>query len=205
MPSPNDPIERPQDTGTSQDCHEEPPRSFAALPDPVWAAPSDNAPQLNGLERPPLPAASTSRSHDSGWPAIDHLPLTACISSPFRHLDQVPQNLLEGWAEAVADVCEYVDVAATEDEKTRALKWFLLLHDLLLRVPPRGGRRGHAAVAHRFAAWSEGNYAQLVRWWEADREAVRQPVEKVQEAQRSLEKALEYMSAGQIDAPCDYW
>ena len=69
-------------------------------------------------------------------------------------------------------------------------------------MPPRGGRRGHAAVAHRFKAWSEGPFAQVIKWWEADREAARRPIgSKIWVAQRSLDKALNYMSSGQMDAP----
>eukprot|EP00973_Karenia_brevis_P091861 12409509-Karenia_brevis.AAC.1 len=49
--------------------------------------------------------------------------------------------------------------AADDPTKDRMLKWLLILHDVLLRLPPRGGRRGRSAVAHRFAAWAVGDYA----------------------------------------------
>ena len=88
---------------------------FAALPEPEWIDSSVAGPQLCGRERPPLPAPSSNRSVDAGWPAIDHFPLTACLSSPFFHLDSILDNLIEGWAEAVADVYGLLDSAADEE------------------------------------------------------------------------------------------
>ena len=91
------------------------------------------------------------------WHLIDDVPLDACFLSP------LPEQFEEAWAVAGADVLYSFREAPCELSRDRALKWFLLLHDLLLRLPPRGGRRGRAAVAHRFTAWTEGDLHALLR------------------------------------------
>eukprot|EP00973_Karenia_brevis_P057545 8003594-Karenia_brevis.AAC.1 len=94
--------------------------------------------------------------------------------SPFMHLDKVPDQHVEAWALALGDVLRAWRDADDAVGQERMLKWLLIIHDLLLRLPPRGGRRGRSAVAHRFAAWASGDYAAVLRWWQTDR-AVAQP------------------------------
>ena len=110
------------------------------------------------------------------WEALDHVPIMSCFTSPFTHLDKVPLEHAEGWAHVWVDVMEHFEAAPDDAAVCRALKWLLVVHDLLLRLPPRGGRRGHDCVAQRFAAWQAGDKAKLVRWWEADRAATRHPL-----------------------------
>ena len=76
----------------------------------------------------------------------------------------------------------------------------MLLHDLLLRLPPRGGRRGRSLVAHRFAAWADGGMAALVRWWEADRAAVgcRSGASTRSAEERDVDRALFLISEGEL-------
>eukprot|EP00973_Karenia_brevis_P033107 4568626-Karenia_brevis.AAC.1 len=77
-----------------------------------------------------------------GWDAVDAVDLQDCATSPFGHYDDVPPSLSEAWACAMADVlCHFRD-ASTDAELRRASKWLLAIHDILLRLPSRGGRRG---------------------------------------------------------------
>lgn len=155
------------------------------------------------LERPEIPAAKPDRSSDSGWPALDHVPIPACATSPFAHLREVPEAHAEGWASAVADVMRYVEEASSEDELVRGLKRMLVLHEVLLRFPPRGGRQGHAHVAHRFDAWVRGDFEQLVRWWETDRSATHHPLRSgTRSEEQNIERALRLISEGQISRAC---
>ena len=54
----------------------------------------------------------------------------------------------------------------------RALKWHLVLHDMLLRGPfrsTRGGGRRVQILAQRFQAWRDGDRVRLMQWWRQDR------------------------------------
>ena len=106
---------------------------------------------------------------EEGWAAIDHVPFAALASSRFRHLDDVLDVHTEAWALANVDVLELWRSAENARDEERALKWLVALHDILLRLPPRGGRRGRAMVTHRFQAWAAGDKTALIKWWEADR------------------------------------
>ena len=127
--------------------------------------------------------------------------MASCLVSPFRHLEYVPFLHQEAWAIAVADVLRAWRAATNDDERERMLKWFVALHDILLRVPPRGGRRGRAAISHRFAAWAQGDFGMLVRWWLHDRAAVNQQPQSAStgaDAGRSVERALALLRDGHI-------
>ena len=106
---------------------------------------------------------------EEGWAAIDDVPFAALASSRFRHLDDVPDVHTEAWSLANVDVLEFWRSAENARDGKRALKWLVALHDILLRLPPRGGRRGRAMVTHRLQAWAAGDKTALIKWWEADR------------------------------------
>jgi hypothetical protein len=87
----------------------------------------------------------------------------------------IPKGLHAEWAEAFMDVLVKLEEARDDDERDRALRWQLLLHQILLRKPfgpsGRGGSRAHDVYRQRFAAWRNGEFGKLVRWWARDREA----------------------------------
>ena len=62
-------------------------------------------PPLTDATRPVLPAP-TPRTGANDWTAIDHLSVLDCFISPFRQLDDVPNDFTEAWALAEADVHE---------------------------------------------------------------------------------------------------
>ena len=87
--------EQNQHGGGEPGCNERPSQPLVAIPEPAWVT-SERRQEGSGRERPRLPAGNPVRSQDAGWPAVGHLPLTACIASPCIHLNKIPENLLEG-------------------------------------------------------------------------------------------------------------
>ena len=83
-----------------------------------------------------------------------------------------------------------------------ALKWLSALHDILLRLPPRGGRRGRNILEKRFQAWSDGDFASLVMWWMTDRTAahrrLRSETAEEDQTHRAALRALRLLSSGDI-------
>ena len=89
--------------------------------------------------------------------------------SPFAHHGSVPPLYQEAWAKALTDVITLYRDSQDDSGLVRSLKWLLILHDVLLRLPPRGGRRGRFVLSVRFAEWAEQDMQSLVGWWEHDR------------------------------------
>ena len=115
-------------------------------------------------------------------------------------LDKVPDLHVEAWAIALAEVIREWRDSQDDRHQERMLKCLVALHDILLRLPPRGGRRGRAAVSHRFSAWAQGDYVTLIRWWQADRAAARRPIyaSTFDAAERSVDNALKLLRSGHI-------
>ena len=109
-----------------------------------------------------------------GWEAIDRLTAFDCQECVFQLLDFIPSVFAEVWVEAVALVLrEWQDAGNDVVKRDRALKWWIVLPSVLLRKVGRGGRRGEWVFGARFAAWQEGCYGQLVKWWLIDKAKVR--------------------------------
>ena len=55
-------------------------------------------------------------------------------------------------------------------EIERSIKWYLCLHQILLRNDDghRGGRRALGAVTRRFLEWADGDYTKLLDDWLRD-------------------------------------
>ena len=108
-----------------------------------------------------------------GWAVIDCVLVEDILESPFSHVTQIDDALHEAWAHATVDVLEAVRDASGPAEGNpaldRALKWLLVYHDVLLRNPPRGGRRGAEVIPARFDAWRQGDFEALVVHWLRDR------------------------------------
>ena len=112
------------------------------------------------------------------WEAIEPFSIFDTIVSPMPHLNDVPDALRGDWARAHTEVFDYIAAAqAASDDLAleRGLKWYFVLHDILLRTPPRTSRTGgnRTVTDHvplRFAAWRRGDRRQLVEWLQRDRE-----------------------------------
>ena len=100
-----------------------------------------------------LPAATRNDDLDSadppgapvagGWDAIDNYTTLDCVVSPMGHLEDVPQALRADWARANVSVFEEIERAQEAQDEValeRGLKWYLVLHDVLLRGLQRGTR-----------------------------------------------------------------
>ena len=112
-----------------------------------------------------------------GRHAVDELEAETCMLGHFRMLPRVPGHLEAQWARAMADGFDAVveahrnvaaEVPGAAEDLDRALKWQLVLPQLLLRAPPRGGARGDAMVDSRFALYAEGRWRELVRLLKLD-------------------------------------
>ena len=131
-------------------------------------------PRLSGSLRGAPPAAvmhssagivdssiALTPSAEGGWASLDHVPVSACAVSTFRHLDDVPDSHAEAWALANVDVLEFWAQAEEAFEQVRGLKWILVLRDiLLLRLPPQeaAGRAELRLLTHGpVATWFFGD------------------------------------------------
>ena len=76
----------------------------------------------------------------------------------------------------------------------------MVAHGVLLRLPPRGGRRGCDQIAQRFAAWQAGDLCKLISWWERDRAAVRHPIrhQRTEDEGKIVERALRLIGEGDM-------
>ena len=77
-----------------------------------------------------------------GWHTIDQLGAWECYLSKFTTVEDVPAKHKNMWTRALATVLERMAAAESELERDRALKWFCILAQVLLRTPRRGGRMG---------------------------------------------------------------
>jgi len=85
----------------------------------------------------------------------------------------VPKHLREQWRHAWVTVLTWHKEAKTDStdrsaDTTRALKWFLLLPSLLLRLPRRGGKRGRAAMNERFEFFRNKRFDFLIATHQRD-------------------------------------
>ena len=87
-------------------------------------------------------------------------------------LQSVPVDFQVAWARAHVDVFQEwqrATAARDADAIDTALRWYLLLPDLLLRGRRRGGARGRTLIASRFDAWAQGRRTWLITELIADR------------------------------------
>ena len=68
----------------------------------------------------------------------------------------------------------------------------------MLRLPPRGRRRGRSQLSQRFAAWADGDHAKLLRWWEQDRQSARHPTHQRHDEAREVDRAIRLIREGEL-------
>ena len=164
--------------------------------------------RLPRFEQPHLPHANplpADHVHVAGeWDAIDNLSVLECAISPCSHLTTVPAGLEAAWARAHVDIFEFLGDAVDRGDDLsveRGLKWYLCIHDVLLRSIPRGGRRGSHLLDERFDQWRDGDRAALIRRLQLDRaRALRRSLDRQggPTADRVLHRALKLISEGQL-------
>ena len=119
---------------------------------------------------PPAP------TDENGWAAIDALAVAECSRSPACALSDVPREHRGDWAAAIADILELVTSAGDDaQQRTRGLKWLLVVSDLLLRKPQRGGARAirGGVIPRRFERWRERDLRFLLAQRATDHAAER--------------------------------
>ena len=121
---------------------------------------------------------------------MDHIPWERVLFNPFQTVEEIPWDLMAGQARAVATVLGAVKTARQARDRTAEVRWlkfWRLFGQIMLRVPPRGGRCGHGILPARFAALARGDFKLLVDWWANDLEHVR----KVQsQQQKDMDKLV---------------
>ena len=140
--------------------------------------------------------------------AMDEVPVIDCITSPFHHYRGVPSGLTTDWARVVSYVLDMIERATTDRVRERALKFYLCMHDVLLRCPLRGGRRGQVEIASRFQQWRDGYFDELIARWRQDRvtqleriAVARQRFQRLSADQRksaTVHMALELIEEGEL-------
>ena len=114
---------------------------------------------------------------------------------------EIPTELQEDVLGAMRDILKNMNDAmeGPEVEFERWYKLWELFPLLFLRMPPRGGRRGHGMIASRLDAHKQRNYDLLLDWYFSDREiAGRAPRgARSENRDRKLKQVLEHTKAGQ--------
>jgi hypothetical protein len=113
-------------------------------------------------------------------------------------LEDVPRELRQAWANAwvatLSRVREAMD-AGDEERAGLALRWVLILPQLLLRTRPRTAPSVPNYLNRRFRLFETGRYGSLLREWAAD--AVLTAAEAPQEgAQSKVSHAMRLLSKG---------
>ena len=111
-----------------------------------------------------------------GWARIDTLGVWECGLFSFRPLENVPIIHREKWARAMSIILRRLHAANTEEEETRALKWFLIAPQAFLREPRRGGKKGqsNSAISARFDCVVREDLGSVLALLQADKDVYRQ-------------------------------
>ena len=132
--------------------------------------------ELDAVERlpaePALRPAADAGSPTAAWAAIAKYSADEVSIAPFRALPDVPHNLRANWADTFVQVTSAVEDAiarGSDQERDDALKWRLILPQLMLRKKPQGVTRGRDYVARRFRQFAAGQYDVLLGEWHVDR------------------------------------
>jgi len=130
----------------------------------------------------PTQPQPTLPNEREGLSAIDHLSVETCfIGDGNNHID-IPSGLRGQWASAYSKIIQLVldefdhtnyDINnnnINSEETTRALKWFLIIHHILLSSPPRSGKSGQSVriIERRFQLLNQKKYGTLINLWERE-------------------------------------
>ena len=138
-----------------------------------------------------------------GKGAIDRISALDCLLCHVSLLRDVPMEFHEDWARAFTEVQDDLTIALDGGEPReieRSIKWYLCLHQVLLRLDDghRGGRRALAATTRRFLEWEDGDYAKLLRDWERDVRRCSTLVRPARDEARTVRYATKLVEAGAV-------
>ena len=107
------------------------------------------------------------------WSCIDKVGVWDTYLNHLHMSKDVPQPFHERWARAQLDVLQRVESALRDPDPLaleRAMKWFFLHHQLLLRTDNgRTGPRLERIMRRRFDLWETGQLDVLMNLWQQDR------------------------------------
>jgi len=125
---------------------------------------------------PLFPQAAEVRSPDNDWRQIDHLPTKSLFKSSGPLIINIPQKHTASYCIMKADIMHLYKAASSDEERDRALKWWVACDQLMLRPEQKSrgvGRSGYDTVDRRFQAYADGDFILLVSLFEKSREAAR--------------------------------
>ena len=91
-----------------------------------------------------MPPVAPVRSASHGIEQMDHIRWEDVYHSPFTTVEDIPAELQVEFARATATVLNSAMTARRQGDEPNATRWlkcWRLFGQLMLRVPPRGGRR----------------------------------------------------------------
>jgi hypothetical protein len=160
------------------------------------AADEANAAAARDRANPGMPPVAPARALSNGIEQMDHIPWERTLFNPFGTPEELPIDLEVEFCRAARTVIRgFLDAQAAGDETTqvRWLKFWRLFGQIMLRNPPRGGRRGYNVLPARFAAFSRGDFRVLVDWWEFDRAKLpTSPRQADRSRDKLVDKAVRY-------------
>ena len=138
-----------------------------------------------------------------GKGAIDRVSALECLLCHVSLSRDVPMQFHADWARAYTEVQDDLVLAldgGDAREIERAIKWYLCLHQILLRLEDghRGGRRGLAAMTRRFLEWADGDYAKLLRDWERDVQRCRTMDRPTRDEAQTVRYAVKLVEGGAV-------
>jgi hypothetical protein len=181
---------------------------------PTYAQAAEAAQQPGASEDPtlrrlqpqfPVPREVTGAAFDS-LAVLDNLTWDEVIAPcPFPTIKNVPPHVQGQLLDTMRKVLQHVSDAAigpdaNELEFERWSKLYFQFPALILRVPPRGGRRGANMIESRLDAYGRGDFASLLKWYRYDQEAALQaPRGRRQETrEQKLRRVLAHTKVGQF-------
>ena len=139
----------------------------------------DNGERTSEVEDPPvqMPATATAAGRErdgNGWKDIDEISVWDCALNTMTLLKELRgRRVQEGWTKAFGDTLRQIlsAIHCNDDiARDRALKWFLLLPQLITRCRfGPGHARTRKQVIKRLEAWAQHDYRGLLTHWLRDR------------------------------------
>ena len=119
----------------------------------------------------------------------------------------IPNSLQDEGTEAWNDAHMQRQLAVTEEERDRALKWIMWLPQGLLHAPRRGGKSGarqyRELLARRFVMWRQRDMLGLVKAWKmatiaAEKRLSKPGAKKAKGDQAMISRAIKLLRRGAI-------
>jgi hypothetical protein len=136
-----------------------------------------------------------------GWAAIDRVDEHQCFINGFRHHRYIPEALRPFWIRAVDIIMARIHEATTDLERDRAVKWWFLASDLLMRRDGGRGRRSYVQWRARLIMFVNGKYDELIDdYANACHNVPNQHYTRTADEHAALRRALHLAKVGEMSA-----